>query len=66
MNYLDRSIENSLSMFLKLKAKESSKSRDDCQTYGMQGVVKESIVNLLNMPNKDKIGADLLFKDNWK
>ena len=43
---LNKSIEDSLNMFLRLQAKQSNRSRDDCRHYGIQGVTREVILNL--------------------
>ena len=64
--YLDKSIENSLSMVLRLHAKESKTPGDECQHYGMQGTVRDAVVDLSKSLTKNQGNTDLLFKDKWE
>ena len=66
VNYLDNSIENCLSMLLRLRARQSKQPRDDCEAFGMQGTVRESVIDLDRLPSKDRGKVDLLFKGNWE
>ena len=66
VDYFENSIENSVSMFLRHNAKNNKGPRNDCEQFGMQGTVKELLVDLKKMFPDEKERTDFLFKKDWR